>query len=496
MTRFYHSFTTRYNVYFNGIENYKEQLKEMEEGYEDNFTDLLLMHPTQAYANPKDPQPSGSFDRTIEKCQKAIQLHSIKKRPKRNSKKMSDPKYREYMKRDEYNPFIHNAWRLMGKAQYYKGDFLGAAATFLYISRHFTWMPDLVAESRIWQARCYIAMGWLYEAEDILLKINNEKLPESQNNWFATVNADYLVHKGEYEKAIPFLETAIKSASSKQQRIRMTFLLAQLYAATQNPTKAYQTYGKVIGMNPPYRTEFNARIKQTEVYSGKDISKEVKKLTRMASRDRNKEYLDQIYYAIGNLYLSRKDTLKAMENYRLANQKSTRNGIEKAICQITLGNLYFERREYVDAQPCYAEAIPQLKEDYPQYDLLSRRSSVLDELVVYAQNVELQDSLQNLAAMSEDDRNKAIQKSSTTSSKKKKKRPKHNSEKNISPNNKGLNSTTTTRPNKIRRFFLGTNHGTSITSLWFLPVKPNSNGFGVAENSKTTGVVATNRDSP
>ena len=51
MTRFYHSFTTRYNVYFNGIENYKEQLKEMEEGYEDNFTDLLLMHPTQAYAN-------------------------------------------------------------------------------------------------------------------------------------------------------------------------------------------------------------------------------------------------------------------------------------------------------------------------------------------------------------------------------------------------------------------------------------------------------------
>ena len=58
MTRFYHSFTTRYNVYFNGIENYKEQLKEMEEGYEDNFTDLLLMHPTQAYANPKDPVPS------------------------------------------------------------------------------------------------------------------------------------------------------------------------------------------------------------------------------------------------------------------------------------------------------------------------------------------------------------------------------------------------------------------------------------------------------
>ena len=322
---------------------------------------------------------------------------------------MSDPKYRDYLKRDEYNPFIHNAWRLMGQAQYYKGEFLEAAATFLYISRHFTWMPDLVAEAKLWQARCYIALGWLYEAEDILQKINNDKLPESQNNWFATVNADYLIRSGQYQKAIPFLETAIKSAPSKQQRIRLTFLLGQLYEKTGVNAKAYETFGKVISMNPPYRTEFNARIKQTEVFSGKDITKEVKKLTRMASRDRNKEYLDQVYYAIGNLYLSRKDTLKAMENYRLANQKSTRNGIEKAICQVTLGDLYFDRREYVDAQPCYAEALPLLKEDFPRYDLLSRRSTVLDELVVYAQNVELQDSLQDLAAMSETERNKAIQ---------------------------------------------------------------------------------------
>ncbi len=409
-TRFYHSFTTRYNVYFNGMENYKEQLKTMELEYQDNFTDLLFMHPAEAYADPKNTQPSGSFDRTIEKCQKAIQLHSIKKRPKRDSKKMDNPKYREYMKREEYNPFIHNAWLLMGKAQYYKGAFIESAATFLYITKHFTWMPELVAEAKLWQARNYIALEWLYEAEDILLKINNDELPESQHNTFATVNANYLIHKGEYQKAIPFLETAIKAAESKSQRIRMTFLLGQLYASIGNTTKAYENYEKVIKMSPTYRTEFNARIKQTEVFAGNDIEKEVKKLKRMVSRDRNKEYLDQVYYAIGNLYISHNDTLSAIENYRLAASESTRNGIEKAIAQVALGNLHFERQEYVDAQPCYAEAIPQLKEDYPNYDLLSRRSTVLDELVVYAQNVELQDSLQTLAAMGETERNEAIQK--------------------------------------------------------------------------------------
>ncbi|MEI3342614.1 MAG: hypothetical protein V8R52_11235 [Coprobacter fastidiosus] len=91
---------------------------------------------------------------------------------------MSDPKYREFVTGGVFNPFIHNAWRLMGKAQYYKGDFLAASATFIYITRHFTWKPDLVAESRIWFARCYLEMGWMYEAEDVLQKINNDGLSD------------------------------------------------------------------------------------------------------------------------------------------------------------------------------------------------------------------------------------------------------------------------------------------------------------------------------
>ena len=128
----------------------------------------------------------------------------------------------------------------------------------------------------------------------------------------------------------------------------------------------------------------------------------------MARYDRNKEYLDQIYYAIGNLYLSRTDTIKAIENYKLAAEKSTRNGIEKAIAQLALGNLYYNRREYALAQPCYTEAIPLLPENYPGYDSLQLRSDVLDELAVYAQNVELNDSLLRLSEMPREQQLKII----------------------------------------------------------------------------------------
>lgn len=119
----------------------------------------------------------------------------------------------------------------------------------------------------------------------------------------------------------------------------------------------------------------------------------------MTRYDRNKEYLDQIYYAIGNLYLSRGDTVQAIENYVEGVAKSTRNGIDKALTQLVLGGLYYELGDYVKAQPCYSEAIPQISETYPDYKALKRRSDNLDELAVYAQNVELQDSLLTLSYM-------------------------------------------------------------------------------------------------
>ena len=410
MSRFYQSFTTRYNVYFNGDEHYKEQIKILENDYDDDFTSTLYIHPAEAYANPKAPQPSASFDRTIEKMQKAIQLHSIKKRPKKNAGKMRDPKYREYLKRDEYNPFLHNAWFLMAKAQYMKGDFLGAAATFHYITRHFTWMPDLVTSAKIWEARCYCAEGWYNEADNIISRIKPAELTSKRlREEYNLAATSYFVKTKEGEKAIPYLESAARRAKGGQKD-RLYFLLGQLYADAGQKDRAYRAYAHVSGShNAKYRTKFNARIRQSEVFAGTDIKSEVNALKRMTRYDRNKEYLDQIYYAIGNLYLSRTDTANAIANYRLGVEKSTRNGIEKAICQITLGSLYFDMRNYADAQPCYAEAVSMLNEEYPNYSLLKKRSDVLDELAVYAQNVTLQDSLLRLSMLSPEEQKKVAQ---------------------------------------------------------------------------------------
>lgn len=400
-TRNYQAFITRYNIYFNGDEHFKETLKKMEDSYEDDYSALLPTHPAETKGSEGNTQSSGDFTRSIEKAQKAIQLRSIKKRPKRKAGKSNDPEYKAWLKRDEYNPFIHNAWMMMARSQYYNGDFLGAASTFYYISRHFTWLPKTVTEAQIWQARSYISLDWLYEGEGILKRVKTDELANNTlKGLYYLTYSDYYIKSHDYEKAVPMLVEAVKYADGTQ-KTRLTFLLGQIYARIGDKAKAYAAFAKAgSSSGASYRTKFNARIKQSEVYEGTDIEPEVKALRRMTRYDRNADYLDQIYYAIGNLYLSRADTTKAIENYSLALEKSKRQGIDKAIAGLTLGGLYFDLHRYDKAQECYSQAMTQINEEYPDYKQLKRRSDVLDELAVYAQNVTLQDSLLRLAAMS------------------------------------------------------------------------------------------------
>ena len=305
-SRNWQAFTTRYNVYYNGKTNYDEQLKEMLANYEDDYSQRVLIHPAEARNDKKAPQPTGSFKRTIEKMQKSIQLHSIKKKP---PKKKGTPKEKAFRARDEFNPFLHNSWITMGKGQYMDGDFLGAASTFLYTSKHFTWLPNTVTEAQLWMALSYLAMGWDYEAENALHPVKEKSLTNGYlKNLYNLAWADYYVHTRQWEKAVEPLQYAAGHAKGSQKN-RLWFLLGQTYTQLGKKKEAYKAFKKAgAGASTNYRTKFNARIKQSEVFQGTNIKGEVRSLKAMTRYARNSEFLDQIYYAIGNLYLSRKDT--------------------------------------------------------------------------------------------------------------------------------------------------------------------------------------------
>ena len=405
-TRWWHSFNARYNTYFNGNQAFIDGNLEKEKGNKDNYTEII---PLYMVGNKQSREiGKGQYDRAIEKSEKAIRRHSIKAKPEWNSSKRKTAKDREWLGRREYNPFLWRAWMLLGKSQFQKGAFDEAAATFTYMSRLYHTQPMQSGLAKAWLAKSYTELGWMYDAEDVIRNMSRDSMDfRAVKDWDYTY-ANYYIHSGDYQKAIPYLRKAISHERRKVQRAREWFLMGQIQNQLGNKDEAYKAYRKVVACNPPYELEFNARIAQTEVMADRNGRQMISKLKRMAVNDNNAEYLDQVYYAIGNIYMLQKDTAQAIAAYEKGNQKSVRNGIEKGVLLLTLGNIYWQMEKFNDAQRCYGEAIGLLDKDRKDYDELAYRSKVLDELVPFTDAIHLQDSLLELSTMPEEERLKAI----------------------------------------------------------------------------------------
>ena len=401
-SRFYQAFVTRFNVYHNGHEAYKEGLDAQERSHKDNYMEVI---PLFGISKESTRSAGGSsFDKAIEKSQKAIKLHSIKQKPKKKEGRELTEADKIWYAKKEYNPFLHNAWMLMGKAQFQKGEFLEAASTFSYITRLYSEDEEIVAEARMRMAQCYAELEWNYEAENLLAQMQRDTIPYQLAGEYDAIMASHLLRQERFEEALPYLEKAVKrSGRTKKQKTREYYLLGQIYKHVGSSQQAYEAFGKVIKLNPPYEMEFNVRIQQTETVNGRAAPKMLKSLKRMGKDPNNKDYLDQVYYAMGNIYLAQNDTVKAVEHYEKGAKESTRNGVEKGILLLQLGQIYWERAEYVDAQRCYGEAIGLIDKKHKQYDLVNLRSVILDELVEHTVAIELQDSLQHLATLPEEE---------------------------------------------------------------------------------------------
>lgn len=406
MSRFWHGFTARYNTYYNGTLAYIDASLEKENGNKDNFTEQLPLYTVSNKAS-RD-LGKANYDIAITKSKKAIQLHSIKTKPEWTKDRRKTAKDIEWLSRKEYNPFLWKAWMLMGRSQFYQGNFDEAAATFSYMSRLYKGQPAIYGKARAWLAKCYVESDWLYDAEDVIRNMQRDSIDwRAQKEWDYTL-CDYYLHKNDLPMATEYLRKVISHEMRSRQRAREYYILGQIEAAQGNREEAYKAFRKVISQNPPYQLEFNARISMTEVLAKGQSRKMIGRLKRMARNDNNKEYLDQVYYAIGNIYLADKDTVNAVAAYEKGNEKATRTGVEKGVLLLHLGDIYWQMEKYGDARRCYGEAIGLMDKEKAGYQELSERSKVLDELVPYTDAIHLQDSLQSLAKMDEKERNEAI----------------------------------------------------------------------------------------
>jgi tetratricopeptide (TPR) repeat protein len=408
MSRNYHNLVSRYNIYFNGIQSYKKGLRRLGDQFKDDYSQIL---PVFRYGDESAiASVAGEMDKAIAKASKVITIHSITAKPYEKKKNNLTEKEQAFFEQKEFNNWVDDSYLLMGKAQMYKQDYFNAFNTLKFVSENA--LDDHVKyEARIWMARVYNEEGSYNYSREILESLDEDPdFPKDLTADFDATYADFYLKQEKLEESISYLEDLIDEKLKKNDKVRYYYILAQVYKKTGDDNRAYKLFAKVVKMSPPYDMTFNARINQAESFTvTPENVNEIKKILRKMLKDeKNKEYLDQIYFAYGNISLKENKEKQAIEYFKKSAQSSISNNKQKGISYLTLGNLYFRQEDYVNAQPYYDSALMVLEPDFPGYEVISKKTGSLNRLVENIIIVETQDSLQRIAAMSPSKRNAYI----------------------------------------------------------------------------------------
>lgn len=393
--RGYHNLTARFNGYYYATESVKEGEEKIRKDYKYDYDRLLpvFLVPTKETSKATFPE----FDKAIKKSSNCIQRHTIK-----------DKKDNEIVTAGKW---IDNNWNVIGISNFYKRDFFSGIEAFEYVIRSYKSKDKYKA--MIWLARSYNELGAPSQAEPIIGVLKDDKkISKYAKNELPAVQADYFIKRGMFSEAEQALLRAIKSKSKKKDKARYAFIVAQLYEQQKNNSKAREYYQKTISAKPTYDLLFNAQMKKARLVDLKNgnPTKLIKDLEKMARDFKNKEYLDIIYYTIGEIYEKDKNESLAILNYKLSIKNSTQNPKQKALSYLKLGEINFEQTNYTASEAYYDSTMLSLPKDYKDYDAISRRKQTLATLVGYIRIIQREDSLQRIAKMSDGDRSKYIDK--------------------------------------------------------------------------------------
>ena len=390
VNRQYHNTTAKYNGYFNGNESIKDGLKKLHANHIDDYTTTISVFPT---GDLKTAQKTNSYmDKAIQKGSIVIQRHSMK------------------IKGTEYCKWIDDNYLMVGKAYFYKGDFEEAIKTFSFIINEYS-KNEIRFEAALWLVRGYVEKGDFTSAESVLLDLlKDKKFPNKLDKELAVVASDFYVQKKDFTSATTELLNATELIKRKRKKVRLNYILAQIYQYSNNYSLAQKHYELVLKSNPEYEMAFNAKMSLARsLESGNPDTKKMKeKLFKMTKDDKNKEYLDQIYYTIAEMEINNGDTLSAIENYTLSAVNSVENNSQKALSFLALGKIYFEKGAYKLASANYDSTIFYMDNDFRLYEEANARHLILTDLVSNINIVEMQDSLQMLAKLPKSEQSAVI----------------------------------------------------------------------------------------
>jgi len=390
--RMYHNLTSHYNIYFNGELAVKDGEKQLRNIVKDDYSKVLRVYNYGTQQNGM--AMNATMDRALEKTAICVQRHSMK-----------------FGSRERVR-YIDDAYLVMGKAHFYKHDYIPARRTFDFVATEYAY-NNITLVANMWLVKTYIQTEDYPKAvamiEQLLAKSAGvRKQPKELTRNIDFTIADYYIATKDYNNAITYLKSGLVFNKDRDLRTRAMFIMGQIYMHQGDSERATAQFKKVVKRNPEYEMVFESKMNMAKMGTADNAADLYKMLNKMLRDKKNEDFLDRIYYAMAELALREGDEDKAIGYLRESVAAFKDNQIQRAMSSLKVASMFFERNNYELAQAYYDTAVTSMDRDYVGYDSIMNISKTLNELVMYASTVHDQDSLLRVAAMDSVSRNKLI----------------------------------------------------------------------------------------
>ena len=392
--RMYHNLTSHYNIYFNGEASLKDGEKQLRTQVQDDYSKVLRVYNYGTQQNGMSM--NSTMDRALEKTAICVQKHSMK-----------------FNNRERVR-WIDDAYLIMGKAHFFKHDYIPAKRTFDFVAEEYSY-NNIALVANMWLIKTYIQTEEYPKAvamiEQLLARSAGVSKPPKElvRNIDFTI-ADYYIAVKDYTKAITYLKSGLVFNKDRDLCTRAMFILGQIYMLQNDATRATAQFKKVLKRNPQYEMVFESKMNMAKMGNANNAAELYKMMNKMLRDSKNEEYCDRIYYAMAELALREGDENKAINYLRESVAAYKNNQIQRMMSSLKVASMFFERNEYELAQAYYDTAVSSMDKKYEGFDSIMNISQTLNELVMYASTVHDQDSLLRVAAMDSVSRNRLIDK--------------------------------------------------------------------------------------
>ena len=407
--RIFNNTVTRYNYVFNATMRLDGIIERATEKQIENYATILPFYPYSLETTAKD-----EIDTIIYKCTAGILLHDLR------------------------SDWVDNLYIILGKAYLHRQDYDSALGVFKYVNYAFapkdegadipigsnisnangiftistdekrniwkkitTTLPSR-NESFLWMIRTYLEQNKQSEAAGLMALLRTDKIFPARLIPALDELTAYSNYKGErYEQAAIFLAKTIPFAASKKEKSRKAYLTAQLFEKSGLYNQAKQYYEKAIDIaQDPYLEIYaNVALNRLAVSTGADS----KALLLMAKRDKYEAYKDVIYFAAASIELSKKN-YTLTQTYLLESIKNSGdNEVQKQKSFVLLGDINYDQKKYGAAFKYY-DSLNLQNLEVVQKEKIETRKPALQLINTNLIIIELEDSLQKIAALPEIER--------------------------------------------------------------------------------------------